>query len=88
MKNKDKKEKEVKTPLLVHTLIQMHEYPMLFTDGHWDILIGTFRKIFDEFPEIEKFMSDYEVQDSDSKFFDNKIEDLEALSKRGIECKI
>ena len=33
-------------------------------------------------------MSDYEVQDSDSKFFDNNIEDLEALSKRGIECKI
>jgi len=51
MKTKDKKEE---IPLLVHTLIQMHEYPKLFTDGHWDILIGTFRKIFDEFPEIEK----------------------------------
>ena len=45
------KPREKDTPLLIYNLTQMHTYPSIFTEGHWDIVLGTLTMIFDRFPE-------------------------------------
>ena len=77
MKNKE----EEKLPLLVHNLVQMHEYPNLHSELHWDILIGTMKMIFNKFPEIDKFLKSKDIEeDKDQKYFNHKLEDLMSIT--------
>lgn len=79
MKNKEKKEEEI--PLLVHNLTQMHEYPNLFSNGHWDILIGTLKMIFTQFPEVTEYLNNHDIEDNDQKYFKHKLKDLMAVAR-------
>lgn len=76
---------KIEEPILIRNLTQMHEYPSLFNQGHWDIVIGTMKMIFNKFPEIDKYMNTHEMDENDQKHFNHKLEDLMLLSKGAIK---
>jgi len=76
------KPREKDTPLLIYNLTQMHNYPGIFTEGHWDIVLGTLTMIFDRFPEIEDYLNSHVVTDKDQKYFQNRLTDLETISRK------
>lgn len=79
--------REKDTPLLIYNLTQMHTHPSIFTEGHWDIVLGTLTMIFKEFPEIEDYLSSHVVTDKDQKYFQHTIADLETVSRKELSCK-
>jgi len=81
------KPREKDTPLLIYNLTQMHNYPSIFTEGHWDIVLGTLTMIFDRFPEIEDYLYSHVVTDQDQKYFQNTLTDLETVSREPLTCK-
>lgn len=83
MKNKEEAKKE-EIPLLVHNLLLMKNYPHEFGQGHWDILAGTMRMIFNKFPEINAFLATHEIDEKDQKYFDHKLKDLMPLARGDI----
>ena len=81
------KPRDADTPLLIYNLTQMHNYPSIFTEGHWDIVLGTLRMIFKEFPEIEDYLNSHAVSEKDQKYFQYTVKDLEAVSREPLSCK-
>ena len=59
----------------------MHNYPSIFTEGHWDILLGTLTMIFKRFPEINDYLNSHEINDKDQKYFQQTLTDLAAVAK-------
>jgi len=82
------KPREKDTPLLIYNLTQMHNYPSIFTEGHWDIVLGTLTMIFDRFPEIEDYLYSHVVTDKDQKYFQNTLTDLETISRKELSWKL
>jgi len=88
MKSKIKiKPRDADTPLLIYNLTQMHSHPSMFSEGHWDIVLGTLTMIFKEFPEIEEYLNSHAVSDNDQKYFQYTVKDLEAVSREPLTCK-
>jgi len=79
--------RDAETPLLIYNLTQMHSHPSIFTEGHWDIVLGTLTMIFDRFPEIEEYLNTHAVSDKDQKYFQHTITDLAAVAREPLTCK-
>ena len=75
------KPREKDTPLLIYNLTQMHKHPSIFSEGHWDILLGTLTMIFDRFPEINDYLNSHEINDEDQKYFQQTLTDLAAVAR-------
>ncbi|MDF1876005.1 hypothetical protein JHD48_09680 [Sulfurimonas sp. SAG-AH-194-I05] len=79
--------REEDIPVLIYNLTQMYNYPSIFTQGHWDIVLGTLTMIFKEFPEIEDYLKSYEIKDEDQKYFQQKLIDLAAVAREPLAYK-
>ena len=75
------KPREKDTPLLIYNLTQMHNHPSIFSEGHWDILLGTLTMIFKKFPEIDDYLNSHEINEKDQKYFQQTLTDLAAVAR-------
>jgi len=75
------KRKEEAVPLLVKNLIKLHEYPQVYSEGHWDILLGTLKMVFNQFPEIDDYLNAHVMSKKDQKFFNHKLKDLMPIAR-------